>query len=40
MRGETYLFVIVTGGIEENGPYLTTGNHNNAVATIKKPMAQ
>jgi len=31
--------VIMTGGIEENGPYLTTGKHNNVLRTMGDPIS-
>ena len=32
--------VIMTGGIEENGPYLTTGKHNNVLRVMGDPIAR
>ena len=32
--------VILTGGIEENGPYLTTGKHNNVLRVMGDPIAR
>jgi creatinine amidohydrolase len=32
--------LILTGGIEENGPYLTTGKHNNVLRAMGDPIAR
>ena len=32
--------IIMTGGIEENGPYLTTGKHNNVLRVMGDPIAR
>ena len=32
--------LILTGGIEENGPYLTTGKHNNVLRVMGDPIAR
>jgi creatinine amidohydrolase/Fe(II)-dependent formamide hydrolase-like protein len=32
--------LIMTGGIEENGPYLTTGKHNNVLRVMGDPIAR
>jgi creatinine amidohydrolase len=32
--------LILTGGIEENGPYLTTGKHNNVLRAMGDPVAR
>ena len=32
--------LILTGGIEENGPYLTTGKHNNVLRAMDDPIAR
>lgn len=32
--------LILTGGVEENGPYLTTGKHNNVLRVMGDPIAR
>ena len=32
--------LILTGGIEENGPYLTTGKHNHVLKVMGESIAQ
>jgi creatinine amidohydrolase/Fe(II)-dependent formamide hydrolase-like protein len=32
--------LVMTGGIEENGPYLTTGKHNNVLRVMGDPIAR
>jgi creatinine amidohydrolase len=32
--------LVLTGGIEENGPYLTTGKHNNVLRAMGDPIAR
>ena len=32
--------IVATGGIEQNGPYLTTGKHNNVLRAMGDPIAR
>src|SRR6266550_943965 len=40
IKGGKTTAVILTGGIEENGPYLTTGKHNNVLRVMGDPIAR
>ena len=40
IKGGKTTAVIMTGGIEENGPYLTTGKHNNVLRVMGDPIAR
>ena len=40
IRGGHTTALILTGGIEENGPYLTTGKHNNVLEAMGESIAR
>ena len=40
LKAGTTTAIIMTGGIEENGPYLTTGKHNNVLRVMGDPIAR
>jgi creatinine amidohydrolase/Fe(II)-dependent formamide hydrolase-like protein len=40
IKGGKTTALILTGGIEENGPYLTTGKHNNVLRAMGDPIAR
>ena len=40
IKGGKTTALILTGGIEENGPYLTTGKHNNVLRVMGDPIAR
>ena len=40
LKGGKTTALILTGGIEENGPYLTTGKHNNVLRAMGDPIAR
>ncbi len=38
--GKVTTALILTGGVEENGPYLTTGKHNNVLRVMGPAIAR
>ena len=40
IRGGKTTALVLTGGIEENGPYLTTGKHNNVLKAMGESIAR
>ncbi len=40
IKGGKTTALILTGGIEENGPYLTTGKHNNVLRVTGESIAR
>jgi creatinine amidohydrolase len=40
IKGGTTTALVLTGGVEENGPYLTTGKHNNVLKATGESIAR